>query len=128
MKLWETGLNRLLVSWSELPTAGKKNTSTSGGCALSEQTNGTGLMGCQKVFVESAATLLAQGSTWWCDPTGGFPARLFGTTLTAVIRRVGRRLDLGRFVGSVEISGFHGFRLHGFESGVSTLATVVRRA
>ena len=56
--------------------------------------------GCQKVFVESAARLHARGSTWWFDPTRGFPARPFGTTFTAVIRRVGRRPDSGRFVGS----------------------------
>ena len=84
--------------------------------------------GCQKVFVESAARLLAEGSTWWFDPTRGFPARLFGTAFTAVPRRVGRRPDSGRFVGSVEISGFHGFRLHGFKRGVRILASVVRRA
>ena len=84
--------------------------------------------GCQKVFVESAARLHARGSTWWFDPTRGFPARPFGTTFTAVPRRVGRRPDSGRFVGSVEISGFHGFRLHGSESGFWTLPRVVRRS
>ena len=81
----------------------------------------------ENLILPTTARLLPEGSTWWFDPTRGFPARPFGTTFTAVPRRVGRRPDSGRFVGSVEISGFHGFRLHGFKRGVWILASVVRR-